>query len=86
MGNAKRLMCPHCGKNNDQHDNLFERDVPPSEGDVTLCGMCGQWAVFEGAGLAKPSAEMLADIASNEDAQKLLRAWRATVFDGTSRR
>jgi hypothetical protein len=48
--------------------------------------MCGQWAVFEGDRLAKPSTEMLADIASNEEAQKLLRAWRATVFDGTLRR
>ena len=41
----KMLLCPYCGKANDQHDDLKSMAVP-KDGDIGLCIGCGGVTVF----------------------------------------
>lgn len=43
---ARDIPCPWCGRSNDVHRALGDPGAEPTDGDVSLCMTCGQWAIF----------------------------------------
>jgi hypothetical protein len=86
MERLRPVVCPHCGKTNDAHTNFFDGERVPPEGAVSLCAMCGHWAMFSEGGLRKLTGEEQAVIDADNRAQDLLKAWRATAFEWSLRR
>jgi hypothetical protein len=68
-------VCPWCHEEmpNVSGMNTKER---PTEGAVSLCIQCGEWAVFQGNGsLRKPTDDEFIEIGSNLECQMVRRAW-----------
>jgi len=73
--------CPWCGAKNDRASNAVPGEVvTPSDGDVSMCFYCGEWAVYDAAlpaALAqrKPTDAEFIEIGEDPDCQKLRAAW-----------
>ena len=62
--------CPHCKHKLDGAFSVNSEEKKISPGDVSLCGRCGEWALFgPDLKLVKPSAEILARIKRDRTCQ-----------------
>lgn len=73
--------CPFCGEAFDRASHVTERGKSqhaPTDGDLTLCIVCGEWAFFAAGvpgGLRKPTDAEYEAIAGNPLVRKIRKAW-----------
>jgi hypothetical protein len=73
------MICPHCGKRLDQHDDL--KGSYPKHGDVSLCIECGRLSIFDAHEkcLRMPSTPELREFEQDPEVQRYQAAWRHVV-------
>lgn len=73
--------CPFCGDRHDVASHISERGKSqhaPTDGDLTLCIVCGEWAFFDRkseGGLRKPTDAEYVTIGETPILRKMRKAW-----------
>jgi hypothetical protein len=73
--NTDPTQCPHCGKDLDMASPAFSKKRPRPR-DISICINCGEWCVFTGTGLRKPSDEEHMDWAKDRKTRLQMKAVR----------
>jgi hypothetical protein len=74
-------QCPFCGEKHDMASGVAERGKTqhtPTDGDLTLCIVCGEWAFFDSkviGGLRKPTDAEYVTIGETAFLRKMRKAW-----------
>lgn len=66
--------CWHCFAPNDAATGA-DHDEAPTDGDVTLCIECGEWGIFEGESVRKPTDDEYVEIVDNPITARMRAAW-----------
>jgi hypothetical protein len=69
--------CPHCKQLNTKVRAVNDADVLPEDGDITMCFVCGDWAIFERGRARRPTKDELADIQKHVLCQEMVKGWLA---------
>jgi hypothetical protein len=68
--------CPWCGTDHDMASDPTGDGAVPKPGDVTMCIVCGAWAVFDHKlRLRRPTLAEGRQIAEDKLQQKMTEAW-----------
>ena len=86
MVEAKRpaVICPYCGHQTDLTTPVSDSWSIPSEGDVSMCIHCGEFAVFteRAEELRLPTPSEASEMLLHPDAARAREAWRWLMRQG----
>lgn len=72
--------CPHCARLNEESVAVEGEHITPSDGDMSMCAHCGQWAIFDQAhhgGLRKPTEAEQRTLDADPIVVRANAMWRA---------
>lgn len=70
-------ICCYCGKYQPHASpaHTDEPDADPGDGDLSICIACGEWNVFEGDHLRKPTDDEFEEIGTDVECHRVRAAW-----------
>jgi hypothetical protein len=75
------IVCPYCQDELDAQTVIKSKDPrPPQPGDFGLCFSCGEWHIFETAGVRKPDDDEQTTIGTDSKFRTAREAWLEVVL------